>query len=128
MADKFEVLNLGEIEQELRIEVDAGAGCIGEAEHPDTYIYVKPPVEMREHSVLRSTFSPDTEIGRMLSRTFVENKEHWTRFTVQGNPSQEHADMGIELAKELITLRGIKAGKVVAAVDGKTESHLVLSN
>lgn len=47
----------------------------------------------------------------------TEKAGEWLKLTADGEPSQEHVDLGLELAKEIIALKGLRAGKVVAAVN-----------
>lgn len=61
MADAFEVIDLGAVNKELRIEIDAGAGCIGSESEPDTDFYVKPPLTEEEHSTLLEQLGPESK-------------------------------------------------------------------
>lgn len=126
MADAFEVIDLGAVNQELRIEVDAGVGCMGSDSEPDTDFYVKPPLTETEHSTLIEQLGPESKVGELLVAG-TEKEGEWLKLTADGEPSQEHVDLGIELAKEIITLKGLRAGKVVAAVNKKVQTHLVRS-
>ena len=123
MANEFEDIK-GEVFQELRIEIDAGIGCMGSNSDPDTDIDVKPPLNGTEHEKLVERLDPESQLGALIVSA-QEVTGEWPRFTADGEPSQEHVDLGIELAHEMINLRGLRAGKVVAAIDNKLQTYFV---
>lgn len=120
MPGQFETIDLGAVNSDLRIEIDAGAGCMGNDMQPDTDFYIKPPLTEDEHGALVKHLSPESEVGKLLVAG-VEKGAAWLKVTADGEPSQEHVDLGIELAEEIIMLKGLRAGKVVAAF----QTHLV---
>ena len=126
MTDAFEVISMRAVDAGLRIDVEAGAGCIDTDSEHDTDFYIKPPLTEGERLTLVGRFGPQTQLGELLFAG-IEESDEWPKLTTDGAPDLEHVDLGIELAKEIITLRGLRAGKVVAAVNGELQTHLVRS-
>lgn len=122
---QFETLDLSAIEHDLRIEIGPGAGCIGEDPTPDTDIYAK-PLGVSQFAIVRQTLGSDSELAKQLVSGSIEPVG--LKFTVDGKPNQEHIDLGIELAQEIIKLKGLRGAIVVAEVDEELQQHLVLAN
>jgi hypothetical protein len=126
MGQAFEVVDLGAAEQELSIEVRPGHTWEGMDCEPGTDFVISPPLTEEEHTTLIEKHGPGSQIGELLlfSR---EHIDHSLTLNVEDEPSEEQIENGIELAKEIITLKGLKAGKVVSAIGETTHEYLVLS-
>jgi hypothetical protein len=122
MADEFLTINLTAVEQQLNIEVgDAGNNVDAQ---PETYVIVEPPITNEEYMELIEQVDPRSKIGYLLTGSLEKDGEG-SRFTAEGAPSEENVNLGLELAKRIIGVRGIRSGKVVAAIGENVTSYLV---
>ena len=131
MAGQFETLDLGAVDRDLRIEVGAGTGHMEFDEargkyalKPSTEIRIQPPPTETEHAALVGSFGIESEVGRSLVSGMPTGRG--LKLTVNGAPSEKHLALSEDLARELITLKSLRAARIVETVDGKDQEHLVL--
>ncbi len=122
MANNVEVVNLEKVQEEVTIG-------IGSQQTPSdiyTYYSVKPPLSEAEHQTLIDKLGTENKVGQIILGG-MQRKDEWQRLTIEGGLNQEHVELGIELASEIIALRGLRSGRVMAIVEEEFQNYFLFN-
>lgn len=128
MAQGYEVLNLKDVANDLAITIGPGVGTMNPIDpQPNTEISVTPPTSIEEHVQILESLEAESELGQLMNGTLEEVGKKVTLFA-QGETGQRHIDLGVQLAEQIMTIRGLRAARIVAAVGTEgVESFVVLA-
>lgn len=124
MAESFELVEIDDLREGLHITIEQGPSTTGPDSEATTDVYIRPPLSPTEGLELLST-----ELDEDTRQSFHASLETdtWTKFTLDGLPSEAHKTRGIELAKALVSIRGLKGAVVTTVMARKTRSLAVLA-
>lgn len=123
MAEGFRVIDIDAAEKALRIDILASQGDGFSVSETD--MLVTPPITTDEHDRILEKVGVESALGRQLV-SGVEIGDESLKFTLDGTPSEAHRWYGVELAKQIVALKGIGAALVVTCIDNETRQELVL--
>lgn len=123
MADIYEVIDLGPKDEQLLVGVERGFAGHGDSSRA-TEIFVTPFITEQEQRDLEEVTVPGSPMSALLTTALMGQGE-WTRFTTEGEPTEQDEALALELAREVINLRGIKAARVALNNRSSRERRLV---
>jgi hypothetical protein len=128
---RYETVDLlGVGEPDLSIDISKGRGLfhsLHEAPNYGTDFCVKPPMSDQESWELSDSLLNGTTVllGKVLTQRVAEADA--TLHNADGEPSDEHFETGVRLAKGLMEIRGLKSARVTAQLGENSRSHLLIS-
>lgn len=126
MAEQFEVIDLKAVE-ELKIFVDQGPDRLDPESLSSTDIYIAPPISADERAAIVERVGAESKLGELLVAGFREQVGLWVQLAANAQSIEEHAELGIELAKQIIALKGLRGARVAVSVaGGSMKSYLVM--
>jgi len=126
MAVNFEgeTLDLDEVRKQLQVSVGQGPGQTHPGSEADTQIEVRPRIQRNEYEQLLDSDESDVTLphGAVLREDDVRSA-----IIVGGEPRNEHLDMGITVAEEIMTMRGLSAAVVRSDIAQDPYHYLVVA-
>jgi hypothetical protein len=123
MAGHFEVIDVDEVD--VSIEIKNGHEWAGMDYPPGTDFVVKPPLSIDEHIELFERTGLTSRIGVLLIGS-VEHVGVSSSYNAEGEPGEEQVSLGVEMAKEILAIKGLRTAKVSMALGNAAQSRLVL--
>lgn len=124
MASPFEVVDLNAAEQQLTIEIRPGRTWEGMDYEPGTDFRIIPPLTADEHMELISSQEPGSKLYQEVGGGVMTEGE-WLDLNFELEADQDEVEHAVELAQAIITIKGIKAAKIVNTIGEVTHEYLV---